>query len=109
MVYDAINFGVPMIARGCAQISAWQAEGLDVACAFGDIGAAIDALAALDPAAEGARYLRQQACMDQLRQTLSLPFLGSHFARTFPVVPQHPDRRALRPQQGPHRTRRSAP
>lgn len=106
VVYDAINFGVPMIARGCAQISAWMSEGLDVACAFDDIGAAIDALAALDPAAEGDRYLRQQACMDQLRQTLSLPFLGNHFARTFPVT--HADRRALRPQ-GPHRARRSAP
>jgi hypothetical protein len=86
VVYDAINFGVPMIARRCAQVSAWQEQGMDVGCSFDGIEAAAGALASFDPAAETARYLRQQACMDQLRQTLGLPFLGAHFASTFPVA-----------------------
>ncbi len=105
VVYDAINLGVPMVARRCAQVSAWQEQDIDVACSFDDIGAVVEALSGFDRDAETARYLRQQACMDQLRQTLSLPFLGTHFATTFPVA--HADRRGTR-LQALRRGRRSA-
>lgn len=85
VVYDAINLGIPMIARRCAQISEWAAQGVDVANTFDDLPDAINAIAHVDITQEAPHYAAQCAGLDQLRDSLSLPILSKIFVKHFPL------------------------
>ena len=85
VVYDAINLGIPMIARRCAQISEWTDQGVDVANSFDDLPSAIQATSMIDIAQEAPHYKAQCAGLDQLRESLSLPILSKIFVQHFPL------------------------
>ena len=86
VVYDAINLGIPMIARRCAQISEWADQGVDVANSFEDLPSAIQAMSKIDIAQEAPHYKAQCAGLDQLRDSLSLPILSKIFVQHFPLL-----------------------
>lgn len=86
VVYDAINLGIPMIARRCAQISDWEAQGLDTANSFEDLASAIHQLASFAIDLDTQHYIKQCADLDFLRASLSLPKLSQIFANHFPIV-----------------------
>jgi hypothetical protein len=85
VVYDAINLGIPMIARRCAQISEWAAQGVDVANSFDDLPSAIKATSGVDITQEAPHYAAQCAGLDQLRDSLSLSILSKIFVQKFPL------------------------
>ncbi len=88
VVYDAVNLGLPMVARTSAQISEWQQQGLPVALSFDTLAAAIAALRDLDVVAERKRYALQCRNLDALRDSLSLPRLAQQFQRIAePMLP----------------------
>jgi hypothetical protein len=79
VVYDAINLGLPLIARHSVQISDWATGGLAIAKSYNDVAAATSALSAFDMEAEQVIYQQLCASIEKLRESLSLPKLSQIF------------------------------
>lgn len=79
VVYDAINLGLPLIARHSVQISDWATAGLAIANSYNDVAAVTSALSEFDIEAE--QHIYQQLCanIEALRESLSLHKLSQIF------------------------------
>lgn len=85
VVYDAINLGLPMVARTSAQISEWNAQGLQIGLAYDDLPSAIASLCGMDFAVERERYATQCAHLARIRDDLSPERLAPIFANLMPA------------------------
>jgi len=85
VVYDAINLGLPLIARNGTQISDWRDQGLDIGMVFDDMSEVAATLAAMDVGAQAERYQRQRDDLARLRESLDMRLLARRFAQDFPL------------------------
>ena len=76
VVYDAINLGLPLIARHSVQISDWAKGGLAIAKSYNDVAEATSALSAFDMEPEQVTYQKLCSNIEKLRESLSLPELS---------------------------------
>lgn len=83
VVYDAVNLGIPMIARRSVQISEWAKQRLDIANSFDTVTDAVKAIATIDAKSEAIHYAKQSEDIEKLRNSLNLQILSSLFAKTF--------------------------
>ena len=83
VVYDAINLGLPLIARHSVQISDWANAGLSIAQSYEDLQTATENMAQFDMDTE--QMLYQKFCINikKLRDSLSLPKLSHIFENEF--------------------------
>lgn len=87
VVYDAINLGIPMIARHCSQISEWANSGIDVASSHENLASVIDWLAEITITSEAENYQRQYANESKIRDMLSIPKIAQSFLNiTLPLI-----------------------
>lgn len=84
VVYDAVNMGIPLIARRGAQLSDWHSQGINVALTFDDLQSAIADVANLRSPANHELYARQIGNIETLRDSLSLPNLAKMLRDKFP-------------------------
>lgn len=85
VVYDAINLGIPLIARGRVQLTEWQGLGYDIAHTFNEVSTAVDTVANFAPHSEAQRYRNQCKDLGRLRESLSTPHLAKIFRERFPI------------------------
>lgn len=74
IVYDAINLGVPLIARNCAQINEFQKNGFPIALAVDSVAEAVDLMAHSEKSA--AAYPSLLDGLERARERLSTPKLA---------------------------------
>lgn len=90
VVYDAINLGIPMLARSRAQLHHWQEAGYNIATEFSQLEEAGVFLEQLDIATERARHQKQRQDLARLRASMSLAQLAAGLHEKFPLVDTQP-------------------
>lgn len=81
VVYDAVNLGIPMIARNCIQLSEWKVSGLNIANTFIEINLISKELSSNVNFANKLNYLDQCKDLEKLRESLSLKLIGRAFLK----------------------------
>lgn len=86
IIYDAVNLGIPMIARHCTQLLEWTAQGLNIANSFDDLNVAVRFMVELELTEETAHYNNQCVDLDKIRESLSMSKLSNIFRENFPLT-----------------------
>ena len=85
VVYDAINLGIPILARSRAQLNHWKTIGYDIASQFSHPEQVCDFLQKLDLTAEYTRHQKQKLDLARLRASLALTQLATGLREKFPL------------------------
>lgn len=83
IVYDAVNLGIPLIARNRAQIADWHNQGIGVALSFETIDDAVKYMEYYDIALELKNYKNQCEKLKEIRTSLSINALSKQFRKIF--------------------------